>query len=191
LTHVSTLIRQEVEMYQEVLNFWFEELSPEQWWVKDDALDRLIVERFSELHARAVQDELFEWRETAQGRLAEIIILDQFSRNMFRGEPEAFAYDALALALAQEAIAADADAQLTPNERSFLFMPFMHSESLEIHTVALELFEKNGDQGSLDYEIKHKEIIERFGRYPHRNAILGRESTAEELEFLQQPGSSF
>lgn len=178
-------------MYQEVLSFWFEELTPAQWWIKDDALDRLITERFSELHARAARDELFEWRETAQGRLAEIIILDQFSRNMFRGEPEAFAYDALALALAQEAIAADADSELTPDERNFLFMPFMHSESLEIHKVALELFEQNGLQGNLDYEIKHKEIIERFGRYPHRNAILGRESTAEEIAFLQQPGSRF
>ena len=178
-------------MYETVLTFWFEELTPAQWWVKDTALDRLITTRFSDLHSRAARDELFEWRETARGRLAEIIVLDQFSRNMFRGEPDAFAYDALALALAQEAIAADADSELTPVERSFLFMPFMHSESLAIHTVALELFEQNGLQGPLDYEIKHKEIIERFGRYPHRNEILGRKSTAEELEFLQQPGSRF
>ena len=178
-------------MYRKVLTFWFEELTPAQWWAKDLALDRLITTRFSELHTRAARDELFVWRGTAEGRLAEIIILDQFSRNMFRGEPEAFAYDALALALAQAAIAADADSELSPVERNFLFMPFMHSESLEIHKVALELFEQNGLQRNLDYEIKHKEIIERFGRYPHRNTILGRESTAEEIAFLQQPGSGF
>jgi uncharacterized protein (DUF924 family) len=178
-------------MYAEILSFWFEELDPVQWWIKDDALDRLITERFIKLHARAARCELFAWRENAQGKLAEIIVLDQFPRNMFRDSPLAFASDALALALAQEALAADADSDLSPVERNFLYMPFMHSESMKIHTTALELFEKNGLQGNLDYEIKHKEIIERFGRYPHRNEILGRESTAEEIEFLQQPGSGF
>jgi uncharacterized protein (DUF924 family) len=178
-------------MYKQVLNFWFEELEPAQWWVKDWELDRIIVERFSTLHASAVRSELYEWRDHAQGRLAEIIVLDQFSRNMYRGSPLSFASDAMSLALAQEALAADADSDLSPVERNFLYMPFMHSESLKIHTTALELFEKNGLQGNLDYEIKHKKIIERFGRYPHRNEILGRESTAEEIEFLQQPGSGF
>ena len=178
-------------MYQDVLHFWFDELEPKQWWVKDDALDRLIVERFSKLHARASCCELYTWRSDARGRLAEIIVLDQFSRNMFRGSPLAFASDALALVLAQEAISTGADSDLSSIERNFLYMPFMHSESLEIHAVALKLFEANGLQGNLDYEIKHKEIIERFGRYPHRNEIFGRESTAEEIEFLQQPGSGF
>jgi uncharacterized protein (DUF924 family) len=103
----------------------------------------------------------------------------------------AFASDALALVLAQEAISTGADSDLSSIERNFLYMPFMHSESLEIHAVALKLFEVNGLQSNLDYEIKHKEIIERFGRYPHRNDIFGRESTAEEIEFLQQPGSGF
>ncbi len=123
--------------------------------------------------------------------MAEIIVLDQFSRNIFRDKPEAFASDALALALAQEAIAAKADEQLKPIERSFLYMPFMHSESLAIHEVAVGLFENNGIASNYDFEIKHKTIIERFGRYPHRNSILGRESTPEEIEFLTQPGSSF
>lgn len=178
-------------MYQDVLKFWFEELEPKQWWVKDAELDGQIIKRFADLHAQAARCELFIWRETAKGRLAEIIVLDQFSRNMFRGSPLTFAYDFMSLALAQEAISAGVDVELTPVERNFLYMPFMHSESLMIHQVAMRLFAKNGLQGNLDYEVKHKEIIERFGRYPHRNVLLGRESTAEELVFLQEPGSSF
>jgi len=178
-------------MYQEVLRFWFEEAKPAQWWKKDENFDRTIIERFSERHRRAACCELFEWRKDARGRLAEIVILDQFSRNMFRGSPLSFAQDALALALSQEAVSAGADEALNPAERSFLYMPFMHSESLKIHEVAVELFLRNGLEGNLDYELKHKAIIERFGRYPHRNAILDRESTQEEIEFLKQPGSSF
>lgn len=178
-------------MYQGILKFWFEEIEPKQWWVKDSELDRLIIDRFSEVHARAARCELSGWREKAEGRLAEIIVLDQFSRNMFRGSALAFAYDSLGLALAQEAISAGADQILSPIERNFIYMPFMHSESLQIHEEAVDLFRRNGLQGNLDYELKHKEIIERFGRYPHRNKALGRESTAEELEFLKQPGSGF
>jgi len=102
-----------------------------------------------------------------------------------------FCQDTLALALAQEAISAHADKVLSPIERSFLYMPFMHSESLKIHEVAMDLFQNNGIQSSLDFELRHKRIIERFGRYPHRNSVLGRESTAEEIEFLKQPGSGF
>jgi len=178
-------------MYSEILKFWFEEIDPSKWWVKDDAFDKLISARFSEVHARATRCELFEWRAEARGRLAEIIVLDQFSRNMFRGSPLAFASDALALALAQEAVSAKADEALSPVERSFLYLPFMHSESLRIHALALELYRENGIQGNLDFEIRHRQIIERFGRYPHRNAILGRQSTDEEIEFLKQPGSGF
>lgn len=182
---------QEENMYQEIIRFWFEELEPAQWWVKDADLDTLMMARFAGVHARATRCELFVWRANAKGRLAEIIVLDQFSRNMFRDSPLSFAYDALALALAQEAISAGAENALTQQERSFLYMPFMHSESLEIHEVAVGLFEKNGLAGNLDYELKHKRIIEQFGRYPHRNRILGRTSTAEELAFLKQPASSF
>ncbi len=178
-------------MYTEVLKFWFEETLPAQWWKKDDDFDRVIIERFSLLHYRAAHCELFDWRRNSRGRLAEIILLDQFSRNMFRNSPLSFAQDALALALAQEAISAGAETELTPVERSFLYMPFMHSESLKIHEVAVELFQRNGIQSGLDYEMQHKAIIERFGRYPHRNAILGRKSTPEEIEFLKQPGSAF
>ena len=178
-------------MYKEILKFWFEEIDHAQWWERDDHFDKSIIERFSEIHAGASRCELYEWRAVARGRLAEIIVLDQFSRNMFRGSPLSFAQDSLALALAQEAITAKADKVLSPIERSFLYMPFMHSESLKIHEVAMDLFRDNGIQGSLDFEIRHKQIIERFGRYPHRNNILGRESTAEEIEYLKQPGSGF
>ncbi len=178
-------------MHQEILKFWFEDSEPAQWWTKDENFDRIISERFSALHRSATRCELFEWRKDARGRLAEVIVLDQFSRNMFRGSPLSFAYDALALALAQEAIAVGADKSLNQVERSFLYMPFMHSESMRIHEVAVELFRNNGVVSNLDYELKHKAIIDRFGRYPHRNGILGRESTPEEMEFLKQPGSSF
>jgi uncharacterized protein (DUF924 family) len=178
-------------MYQEILKFWFEEIDPSQWWKKDDAFDQLIRARFSEIHARATRCELYDWRADARGRLAEIIVLDQFSRNMFRGSPLSFASDPLALALAQEAVAVKADLALSPTERSFVYLPFMHSESLKIHALAMDLYQRNGIQSNLDFEIRHKQIIERFGRYPHRNGILGRSSTEEELEFLQQPGSGF
>jgi uncharacterized protein (DUF924 family) len=178
-------------MHQQILRFWFEEIDPAKWWAKDDAFDHLIRARFAEVHARATRCELFEWREEDKGRLAEIIVLDQFSRNMFRGSPMAFASDALALALAQDAIAVRADASLSPTERSFLHLPFLHSESLKIHEVAMVLYQQNGIQGNLDSEIRHKQIIERFGRYPHRNGILGRHSSKEEIEFLQQTGSGF
>ncbi len=178
-------------MYWEILRFWFEEIDPSQWWKKDDAFDQLIRARFSGIHAQATRCELYDWRAEARGRLAEIIVLDQFSRNMFRGSPLSFACDPLALALAQEAVSVKADLALSPTERSFLYLPFMHSESLKIHAVAMDLYRRNGIQSNLDFEIRHKQIIERFGRYPHRNAILGRSSTQEELEFLQQPGSGF
>ena len=178
-------------MYREILRFWFEEINPSQWWKKDEKFDRIIIERFSELHSSATRCELFEWRKDDQGRLAEIIILDQFSRNMFRGSPLSFAYDSLALALAQEAVSVGADKSLDQTMRSFLYMPFMHSESLKIHEVATDLFRKNGIQNNLDFELKHKAIIERFGRYPHRNNILGRASTDEEIQFLKQPDSGF
>ncbi len=178
-------------MVNDVLHFWFDEIEASQWWTKDEAFDQLISSRFGTIHSQANACELYEWRVTAKGRLAEIIVLDQFSRNIFRDKPEAFASDSLALALAQEAIASKVDAELSPVERSFLYMPFMHSESLVIHEQAVRLFENNGIASNYDFEIKHKAIIEKFGRYPHRNRILGRQSTPEEIEFLSQPGSSF
>ncbi|NJL99636.1 MAG: DUF924 domain-containing protein [Synechococcaceae cyanobacterium SM2_3_2] len=178
-------------MFDAILTFWFDEIAPAQWWKKDPSFDQLIADRFGDLLRQAAQCELYEWRSDPRGRLAEVIVLDQFSRNIYRDSPLAFAQDALALGLAQEALRVGADDGLTPTERSFLLMPFMHSESLLIHELAVGLFEKNGIASNYDYELAHKAIIERFGRYPHRNQILGRVSTAEEVEFLQQPGSSF
>ena len=178
-------------MYLSTHEFWFKEISPAQRWKVDPAFDQLIRDRFASLHAQANRCELFTWRREPIGRLAEIIVLDQFSRNMYRGTEAAFASDALALALAQEAVASGAGQALTTEERVFLYMPYMHSESKSIHEVAVQLFEKNGIGNNHEYELRHKAIIDRFGRYPHRNAILGRESTNEELEFLKQPGSSF
>jgi uncharacterized protein (DUF924 family) len=177
--------------YREILDFWFNEIEAALWWKKDEDFDALLRKRFSEVHARAVRCELFDWRREAGGRLAEIIVLDQFSRNMFRESARAFSTDAMSLTLSQEAIACGADQALTPLQRSFLYMPFMHSESLQIHEVAVELFRKNGIQSNLDFELSHKKIIEQFGRYPHRNKVLGRQSTVEEIEFLTKPGSNF
>ena len=177
--------------HTEILQFWFDEINSSQWWTKDEQFDRLIIERFAGVHSKAVQCELFEWRQTADGRLAEIIVLDQFSRNMFRGSALSFTYDSLALALSQEAISVGADHKLNSSQRHFLYMPFMHSESLEIHEIAIELFKKSGNQDHLNYEIKHRNIIQEFGRYPHRNKILGRVSTAEEIKFLKNPDSGF
>ncbi len=175
----------------QILDFWFQELTPKDWWQKDLAFDQMISQRFKEVHQAANHGELYLWRKTAKGRLAEIIVLDQFSRNMYRELPQSFASDSLALVLAQEAISLAADKALSAVERSFLYMPFMHSESLLIHNVALDLYRENGIESNYNFEVKHRDIIEQFGRYPHRNEILGRTSTNEEIEFLSTPGSSF
>ncbi|HSH57501.1 MAG TPA: DUF924 family protein [Halomonas sp.] len=175
----------------EVLTFWFDGLEPAQWFRKDPQLDAEIARRFGACLAVACRGELWRWRETPAGRLAEIIVLDQFSRNIHRDTPAAFAADPMALVLAQEAVARGDDAGLSPTRRAFLYMPFMHSESAVIHEQALRLFAQPGLEKSLHFERRHREIILRFGRYPHRNAILGRDSTPEEREFLTQPGSSF
>ena len=159
--------------------------------MKDLALDKSMKMRFSDIHHSATLGELYAWRETPEGRLAEIIILDQFSRNIYRDTPLAFAYDATALVLAQEAIRLKADEQVAFEHRMFMYMPYMHSESALIHTIAVELFSLPGAEYNYEFELKHKAIIDKFGRYPHRNAVLGRQSTAEELEFLKQPNSSF
>ena len=140
---------------------------------------------------RAAQAELQDWRSTAQGRLAEVIVLDQFSRNVYRDTARAFAQDALALVLAQELVASGQDRSLPLAQRSFAYMPYMHSESALVHAQAALLFDQPGMEDTLRFELRHKAIIDRFGRYPHRNTILGRESTAEELAFLSEPGSSF
>lgn len=177
----------------EVLGFWFNEIKPKQWWTKDNKFDAEIYDRFMPTYKAAIKGELYNWRETAQGRLAEIIVLDQFSRNMFRGQAAAFQYDCLAVALTQAAIDVGADKKLLsePRKLPFLYMPLMHSESKIIHEQAVHVFSQPGLENNLEFEYKHKVIIDKFGRYPHRNEILGRQSTSDELEFLKQPDSSF
>lgn len=174
-----------------VLQFWFEEIDPKSWWVKDHHFDLMVAERFGHLLEQAKRGELYHWRNSPKGRLAEIIVLDQFSRNVYRDSPMAFEADAMALVLAQEAVAKHTEEELSQAQIQFLYMPYMHSESKVIHEVALTLFSRDAVKDNLSFELRHKEIIDRFGRYPHRNKILGRESTPEELEFLKQPGSSF
>lgn len=176
----------------DILHFWFDELKPQDWFKKDAHLDETIRLRFLATWEKAAACELSEWRNSPEGRLAEILILDQFSRNLFRDDGRAFAADPLALALSQEAIHSGDDQKLSPQQRVFLYMPFMHSESKSIHEKAVSLFESlKGFETNLAFELKHKKIIDQFGRFPHRNKILGRASTPEEIEFLKQPGSSF
>jgi uncharacterized protein (DUF924 family) len=172
-----------------ILDFWFNELTPKQWFIKDDTVDALIQQRFLETYQQAAQGELYSWRQTPQGRLAEIIILDQFPRNMFRGSAQSFATDPMALVLAQEAVAQNDHEKVETTQKAFMLMPYMHSESVLIHKEAVKLFSAPGLENNLDFEGKHKVIIDRFGRYPHRNEILGRKSTPEEIEFLKDnPG---
>jgi len=177
--------------YLSVIEFWFEEITPAQWWQKSDAFDALIRDRFAELHLSTSHCERFAWRRRPLGRLAEIIVLDQFSRNLYRDQPEAFAHDSLALALAQQAIATGIDSRLSAKQQGFLYMPFMHSESRAMQKESVTLFSQPGLDAHLSSAQRHRDIIERFDRYPHRNKILGRVSTDEELAFLEQPGSSF
>lgn len=175
----------------EVIKFWFEDIEPKQRFTKDPSFDELIRNKFSQVHDKAANGLLYKWRDHPLDALAEVIVLDQFSRNMFRDSAKAFAFDTLALVLAQEAVRRKLDKELEPIHKGFLYMPFMHSESKEIHELALFLFDQPGLEDTYNFELKHKKIIDRFGRYPHRNEILKRESTLEEVEFLSQPGSSF
>ena len=177
--------------HQDILDFWFEELTTRQHFVKDAALDALIRARFGTTLEAAARCELWAWRATPQGRLAEIVVLDQFSRNAYRDTPRAFAQDALALVLAQELVATGQDRSLSIEQRVFAYLPYMHSESALVHAQAVALFSQPGLEDNLAFELRHKTIIDRFGRYPHRNAVLGRTSSALELAFLSEPGSSF
>ena len=176
---------------QAVLDFWFLELDNARRFARDPSLDAAIAARFGATLQAAIRCELLDWRGTPAGRLAEIVVLDQFSRNIWRDTPQAFAQDAQALTLAQEFVAGGLTTALPVEKQAFALMPYMHSESRLIHALAVPLFSQPGLEGSLAFELRHQAIIERFGRYPHRNAILGRASTAEEKAFLAQPGSSF
>lgn len=175
-----------------VIEYWFSDRVRKKWWAKNAAFDAEIFDEFSDLHKKATNGDLAHWRQTALGRLAEIIVLDQFSRNMFRDRARAFAQDDMARRLTHEAVKQQADLLLTAEQRAFLYMPLMHSESAPDHAEAVRLYSSHPDlKTNLEFELKHKAIIDRFGRYPHRNEVLGRESSEQEKAFLRRPGSSF
>ncbi|MDE3270725.1 DUF924 family protein [Pseudoalteromonas sp. G4] len=174
--------------WQTVYSFWFETLTAKQWFSVSQEVDDAIKQQFETTLLAAKQGELHHWRETAKGALCEIIVLDQFSRNIYRDLPDAFSQDPQALVLAQWAIARGFNKQLSEEEVGFMYLPFMHSESKQIHEVAEQLYRGHPNY---DFEVAHKNIIDRFGRYPHRNEILGRVSSEQELTFLTHPNSSF
>ena len=183
---------------EKVLSFWFDDVAGEDfetrkeiWFGKNAGFDADIQKRFGPLRADAAAGKLTDWERSARGALALVIVLDQFPRNIFRGTPRAFATDAMALATAKRAIESGFDRRLRPVERLFLYLPFEHAESLADQERSVALSKTLDDAGSLDYAERHRAIIARFGRFPHRNAILGRASTPEEIAFLAEPGSSF
>lgn len=195
---------------QEILEFWFGPLNnpedypeskSEQWFTVDKAFDAEIRSRFGDLVNSASKKDLETWKKTPKGRLALIILLDQFPRNIYRNTPQAFAYDCIAQALTLEGLTVNDDKKLFPIERVFFYLPLEHAENLELQELSVEKFkdlvsnlpeaQKSPYQSFLDYAVRHYEIIAKFGRFPHRNKILNRESTPEEIEFLTQPGSAF
>jgi len=172
--------------WKPVITFWFKGRGPQDWFFsKKPGFDALVRRKFLKTYQEVVRGEHADWRKSPKGRLAEIIVLDQFSRNIFRGTPEMYRYDALALALAQEAIASGADKKLTKNERMFIYLPFEHSESRKIQKESLRLFKTIWGKEWIKYAVDHKMIVDRFGRFPHRNKILGRKSTAAEKIFMR------
>ncbi len=177
---------------QDVLTFWFEEHGQADWFGGGPAMDRKIVERFADTHAAIARGEGWTWRTSPRHRLAEIVVLDQFSRQIHRGTPKAYAQDPMALVLAQELVARGDNERLSEQERVFAYLPYMHSESLPVHEEAMRLYTALGNADTLEYERLHRDLIARFGRYPKRNAILGRVSTPEELAYIaEDPARDF
>jgi uncharacterized protein (DUF924 family) len=187
---------------EEVLAFWFGREGEEgyggfreAWFSRNPDFDREVRDRFEDVYEEAVAGEVEAWKEEARSCLALIVVLDQFARNMFRGDARMYAADGLALAAARHAVGRAYDRELPPFQRMFVYLPFEHSEDLEDQRFSVELFRRlDEDTGSEDltaYAVQHLRIIERFGRFPHRNEILGRRTTPEEAEFLKEPGSSF
>jgi uncharacterized protein (DUF924 family) len=169
---------------EDVLRFWFEELTPQVWFERDDAVDAMIRTRFASLHDRLNRETAAAASMTAREALATVIVLDQFSRNLFRESARAFASDVQALSVAQEVVEKGLDRELNAQQRHFLYMPFQHSEDPTVQRRSIELFGQLGGE-ALDYARRHKAVIDRFGRYPARNQVLGRVSTPEEIEYLK------
>ena len=181
------------DLQKEILFFWFEQSSPAQWFQINEDFDALVLKQFESAYDLARQGILENWKETPEGCLAYIILLDQFPRNMFRGTAKAFDTDLKALEIAKYAVEKYYDKTLSATQRRFIYLPFEHSEEQGEQERSVALFQTTKDDDPLgyDYALRHKEIIDRFGRYPHRNAMLGRESTGEELEWLKDPNNGF
>ncbi|WP_088342622.1 MULTISPECIES: DUF924 family protein [Rhodomicrobium] len=175
----------------DVVGFWFSEAVKAKWFDADADFDAGLRMRFEAALGKAKRGELAAWEASAEGMLALVVLLDQIPRNIYRATPEAFATDGQALSLAERAIAAGLDAKLTPEQRIFLYLPFMHSERLAVQERGIALYDELGIAEQIDYMRRHRDVIARFGRFPHRNAILGRVSTEAELAFLTEPGSRF
>lgn len=168
-----------------VLKFWFDQHSKDDWFGSSAQFDDLLRATFFDLHGKVAAGEASHWRNSPEGRVAEIIVLDQFSRQFFRGDAKAFATDSMSLVLAQELVASGKDKTLTSDQRFFAYLPFMHSESLIVHETAVQLFTEHGDEETLKFEMAHLDVLKEFGRYPKRNAALGRTSTPEEIAYIE------
>jgi uncharacterized protein (DUF924 family) len=174
--------------YLDIIEFWFDELGPDDWFTVNARIDQKVAEEFSEVHKLACQSRLSEWRRKPHGRLAEIIVLDEFSRFLYRNSAKAFSQDFLALKLAKRFMALKMDRYLSLEEKTFLYLPFIHSEDLHTHEQILERLQEPGLEFSYEYERRHVEVLEHFGRYPQRNSLLGRVSTDQEIEYLHDHG---
>ncbi len=181
----------QISTKEEVSAFWFDEISAEQWFKKDKNFDAMLSQRAGITVSKALNGQIDNWAETPGGATSLVIVLDQFTRNIFRDTPQAFSGDEMALVVSLKSISSDWLNELSGSQKHFLLMPMMHSEDILIQEKSLPLFEMHTNELTYEYAVKHRDIIARFGRFPHRNAILGRPTTPEEFEFLKQPGSTF
>jgi len=180
-----------IATWQEVLDFWFEPEHMKLHFAENDEFDSKIRERFLDTWKAAAEGLLVDWRKSIRGRLAEIIVLDQFSRNLWRNDIKTYTQDKIAIALSQEVVNHPEYETLSKDEKKYILLPFTHSESIALHQWALPYFESMGDEGTLYFEKKHRAILERFGRYPYQNKDLGRESTPEEKKFLIEKNGNY
>lgn len=176
---------------QDVVRFWFDELTPEQWFKQDDEVDAMIAARFKPAVEQAAASELDDWADTPEGTLGLLILLDQFTRNIYRDSAQAFAQDAKARAITKAALARGFDQKLPMKCRMFVYLPLEHSEDLADQDLCVALCEAMGNENYLDYAKRHRVVIARFGRFPHRNAVLGREPTQEERDYLEGRDTPF
>lgn len=181
--------RPSIEAGEAILNFWFEETKPYQWFRRDHAFDKEVKERFGALHNASSKRRLDSWRAHSRFSLSLIILLDQFSRNIYRDDPRAFAHDTMALSVAREAIHRRFDQLYAPKERAFFYMPFMHTEAIDVQEECVALFKARlPGTMNIPFAIQHRDIVKKFGRFPHRNKLFDRTSTPAEITFLRAGG---